>query len=306
MVTKTQIGLVLGLVMLSGISSAEETDPPHVQFWKNLQGSWNYKLSPGDVEGKVTWRIRTRGNTLMGWFTDSNGVVSSEVSGWHADENMLIINGFGDAANYWQLRLPKVTANSLEGMAKGIRPDGVEYKGKFTAKLQGADTYQFTIQGKNKQGEPLTFSGVFHKQDRDQVAVQVKCPWKWLLGNWDVKRSDGTTASVTWKKPRADAEMLAGTWKESNGEVLNETVGWHADAQMLISHAHGARGAYFWVRFNEVGPDKMSGFFGSRNAEGELKRGTVEIQRVSEDVATSKLIEADGTVVTETFTRVRK
>ena len=305
MITRTLIYLALATMTLQTVR-AEETDPPHVQFWKALEGNWNYKLSPGDVEGKVMWRVRTRGNTLAGWFTDSNGVVSSEVSGWQADSKVLCVNGFGDGDNYWQLRFSKVTATSVEGTAKGARPDGVEYEGTFVGQLEGENVYKFTIKGKTKEGEPLVFKGVFNKEDREVVKDNWKCPWKWLLGTWDVKRSDGTTASVHWKKPRADAELLYGTWKEANGSVLNETIGWHADSQMLVAHAYGAKGEYFWVRFNEVGPDKMTGFFGSRDAKGEAKRGTVEIERVGDEMAKSKLIESDGTVVTETFTLVKK
>jgi len=306
MISRSLMYLTLVLFAAATVC-ADEPLPPHVQFWKNLDGHWTYKLSPGDVEGKVTWRLRTRGNTLMGWFTDSNGVVSTEVSGWRADENVLVVNGFGDSKNYWHLRFPKVTGTSVEGTATGIRPDGTEYEGKFVGSLEDGNVYRFSVEGKTKDGKPLKFQGVFTKETRDTVSNdQWKTPWKWLLGSWDVKRSDGTSARVHWKKPNEHAEMLIGNWKESDGTELNEVVGWHPDSQMLVAHAYGEKGAYFWVRFNEVASGKLKGFFGNRNAKGETKRGAIEIEVVSDGVVKSKMTASDGTVVTETLTRAQK
>jgi len=304
----SRILICLALVALTlKTTHAEAAAPPHLQFWKALEGSWTYKESPGDVEGKVRWRLRTRGNTLMGWFTNSEGTVSQELAGWQANKKTLSVTGFGDSKDYWQIHLPKVTATSVEGTASGMTPDGVAYKGQFVAKLEGENILKYTMDGKTENGEPLVQKGVFTREVRDEtVEKNWRTPWTWLLGNWEVERSDGTSARVHWKRPHEDTEMLYGTWEESDGSVLNETVGWHADSGAMVAHAYGAKGAYFWVRFNEVSPKKMTGFYGNRNAAGEAQRGTIEFELVSDDMAKSKLIGSDGTVMTETFTRVKK
>ena len=304
----SRILISLAVVALAlNTTYAEETDRPHLQFWKSLVGTGTFKESPGDVEGKVTWGLRTRGNTLMGWFDNNDGTVAREMAGWQADTKTLSVTGFGSGNNHWQINLPKVTATSVEGTASEAAPDGVGYQGKFSAKLEDENTLKYTMDGKTEKGEPLVRKGVFTRVVRDETDEKNwRTPWTWLLGNWEVKRSDGSSARVHWKKPHDDAEMLYGKWEESDGSVLNEVVGWHPDSELMVAHAYDTNRAYFWVSFNNVSPRNMTGWYGNRNAAGETSRGTVELEIVTDDMAKSTLTGADGTVTTETFTRVKE
>lgn len=140
----------------------------------------------------------------------------------------------------------------------------------------------------------------------DTSAHSAGCPWEWMLGDWKVERSDGTSAKVNWRLADGAVDYLFGTWHESDGTVLNEIVGWEADRRHLVARAFGTNGAYFSVRFQDVHLHQMSGFLRTRNAKGETQTGIIEVERESDTKATSKFVATDGTVVTEVLHKVAK
>jgi hypothetical protein len=184
--------------------------------------------------------------------------------------------------------------------------DGVSFEGIFKRKID-SDTYTFSINGKTESGEPRAFQGVCKRRVRaaPEIREAARCPWTWMLGQSKVKRSDDTKASVTWKQPSEQVDVLVGRWTESDGSVLTEQVGWQPDRKQLVVNGYEAEGVFFSVLFNKVGKDQMSGWFRNRNGEGEVINGRVEINRISETEVQSKHVERDGTVLTEVFTKVQ-
>ena len=65
-------------------------------------------------------------------------------------------------------------------------------------------------------------------------AIPAKCPWEWMLGDWTIERSDGTSAKINWVKPREDADYLYGTWVESDGSIQNTLISWQSDRGHLV------------------------------------------------------------------------
>ena len=57
--------------------------------------------------------------------------------------------------------------------------------------------------------------------------------------------------------------------------------------------------------FNKVSAKKLSGWVRTLKPNGQLKRATIEVRRINENLVKAKIVdEADGSVVTETATRV--
>jgi hypothetical protein len=196
------------------------------------------------------------------------------------------------------------TANVVAGWWDALSGTNVDPRGVVD---YDGDTYTFSINGKTESGEPHAFQGVCKRRVRaaPETGEAARCPWTWMLGQWKVKRSDDTTASVTWEQPSEEVDVLVGRWTESDGSVLTEQVGWQPDRKQLVANAYGAEGVFFSVLFNKVDKDQMSGWYRNRNAEGEVVNGKVEINRISETEVRSKLVERDGTVLTEVFTKVQ-
>ena len=159
------------------------------------------------------------------------------------------------------------------------------------------------VDGENIDDRKLRFRRI---ADETDSSSSDGCPWQWMLGDWEVERSDGTTAKVNWRQPDGAVDYLFGTWHESDGTVLHEIVGWEADRRHLVAHAYGTKGAYFAVRFQNVNLHHMSGFLRTRNAKGESQTGVLEVKRVSDTKATSRFIATDGTVITEILRNVTK
>lgn len=301
------------LLSMTAVNAEEQTESsPHLEFLQAMEGVWDYKMSFADEEaggptsGVVNWARRANGHTLRGYWTAEDGTSSTELLGYNKSDRKLASTGFGEQGNHWNLILPEVTATSIKGRCSGTHPNGVSFEGNFEGKIDG-DTYTFLINGKTKSGEPHAFQGVCQRRvpQAPLVGEAARCPWTWMLGQWEVKRSDDTTASVTWEQPSDQVDVLIGRWSESDGSVLTEQVGWQADRKQLIANAYGAEGVFFSVLFNKVEKDQMSGWFRNRNAKGEVVRGTVEIDRISETEVRSKLVERDGTILTEVFTKVK-
>ena len=297
---KSQV-LILFLSLACGSSFAEDKIPPHVAFWNSLQGRWTYEISDG-TKGTATWEVRASGSVLLGRFQDDQGNVASELAGWRPDKKAMVVNGFGTAGNYWTHTLDKVTPVSIEGTTQGILPSDLGFNGAFTGSLTSKDVYTVTLERTAEDGEASEINIVF-KRARP-VAVVIDIPWKWMLGHWNVERSDGTSAKVHWDKPRTDADYLIGKWENSDGTKFSEIVGWRPDQQALVANGFAAKGRYFSVYLDKVSPDRMSGRIHRFQPDGTVKSGTFEITRVNEDLVTTKIVDgSDGSVVTETVTR---
>ncbi|MGB0598755.1 MAG: hypothetical protein ACPGLY_18870 [Rubripirellula sp.] len=301
------------LLSITVANAQEQTDSsPHLEFFQAIEGAWDYKMSfpNGEVgaptTGVVNWARRANGHTLRGYWTADGETSSTELLGYRKSDGTLVSHGYGEQGNHWNLILPEVTATSIKGRCIGTHPDGVSFEGIFEGKIDG-DTYTFSINGKTESGEPHAFQGVCKRRVRTapEIGEAARCPWTWMLGQWKVKRSDDTTASVTWEQPSEQVDVLVGRWTESDGSVLTEQVGWQPDRKQLVANAYGAEGVFFSVLFNKVDKDQMSGLYRNRNAEGKVVNGRVEINRISETEVRSKLVERDGTVLTEVFTKVQ-
>jgi len=136
-------------------------------------------------------------------------------------------------------------------------------------------------------------------------AVPAKCPWEWMLGDWTIERSNGTSAKINWVKPRDDAEYLYGTWIESDGTVLNELISWQSDRGHLATNGHGPNGSFVAIDMSHVERHMMSGTLSKRDTEGNLLNGVVLIERVSPTEARTKIITTDGKTVTEVLKAVQ-
>lgn len=295
--------LILLLSLACGSSFAEDQTPPHVAFWNSLAGRWTYEISSDGTKGRVTWRMRARGSALLGRFQDDQGNVSVELAGWLPENKTLVVNGVGTAGNHWTLTLDKVTPVSVEGKTEGVLPSGLRFKGAFSGKLTNNDLYTVTLERTAEDGETSEIKIVFKRVKPGAAVIDI--PWKWLTGHWTIERSDGTSANVHWSKPRADADYLIGKWENSDGTKFSEIVGWRPDQKALVANGFGAKGGYFSVFLDQVSPDQMSGWIRRFQSDGTLKSGTIEINRVNEDLVKTKIVdESDGSIVTETVTRV--
>lgn len=304
--------MVATIILCSAEGRTEEkaSVAPYVEFFKALEGVWDYKLyMPGDVgeaeTGTVNWARRANGHTVRGYWRSVDGKSSTELLGFRTSDQSLKSTGYGEDGNHWNLDLPEVTATSLKGHCKGMHPNGVAFEGAFKATIDG-DQYSWSVTGKTASGEPHHFRGECKRRSRasDSLTVAIRCPWIWMLGQWKVERSDGTSAVVTWKQPRRDVDVLHGEWKESDGTVRTETVGWQTDRNRLISNSYGPSGVFFAVSFNDVKDKAMSGFFRSRALSGKVTFGRVELNRISDSEVRSKLTDNNGDVVTGVFTRM--
>ena len=300
MLTRTIVGMTLAF-SLSTALWAEDQPPSWLQFFQRLDGRWTYDVASNGIQGTVRWNL-SRDFVLTGRFNRDDGTALWEICGYHADQKLLVINGFGQDGSHWNFEFDQVTPSSVQGKARGVLPGGTAYQGIAQARFTDDNKYQITVKDTADESKVLLSATFIKQAERKPVA---KSPWKWLLGTWNCKRSDGTSSKVTWRKPNPDAEFLIGDWTHDDGSKQTEVVGWHPDQQMIVATAFGTEGQYFNAWIGEVSANKLSGWIRVRDAKGKVTRGNLEIERVSEKVVKSKITnDEDGEVVTETFTQV--
>lgn len=144
------------------------------------------------------------------------------------------------------------------------------------------------------------------KRDNNQLLkkVPLKCPWEWMLGDWEIERNDGSKAKVNWIQPKENADFLYGTWIESDGSIVNDMTSWQSDRGHVTSNGHGADGSFVSVNFTHVELHKMNGTISKRDNKGNVLTGIIAIERVSPTEAHTKILTTDGKVVTEVLSAV--
>ena len=302
----------------SAVSLRAQSMPEHVKNALDKPvGTWEITTTIDDR--KVTERVK------LEWVNDESVLVYqgkgenfrsgakvrfSGVLGWDPVKKIVEESGFDTSGGTFKAD-HKITDKKWIGQMTGTgMVDGAAKVEKSTREFlfEGKDRWIIVctdrvLDGVNQSERKHDFRRVDEKSDSSQAGG---CPWEWMLGDWEVERSDGTSAKVNWRLPDGAVDYVLGTWHESDGTVLHEIVGWEADRRHLVAHAYGTNGAYFAVRFQDVQKHRMTGFLRARNAKRESQVGVLELVRVEVGKATSRLTASDGTVVTEVLKNVGK
>lgn len=127
-----------------------------------LKGDWEYEIKELNLKGTASWRLTSKGNAMVGRFTDSSGLISQELSGWRSDKNRMVATGYGSQGNYWQIEA-EVTADRIEGPNFGVFPDGRTYEGHFIGMKVDKDHYEWHFKGR-----------IGDKKDQEMVGTYVR------------------------------------------------------------------------------------------------------------------------------------
>ncbi|MBT5063859.1 MAG: hypothetical protein HOM65_15620 [Verrucomicrobia bacterium] len=277
-----------------------------------LVGTWETRTRIADREiiEKVTVEWGAAGTTLMfhgegeNFATEGQTTRFSGIFGWDEQGQIVRECGFDNRGGTFFAN-HQITPNSWsdEVTATSVLANGKAVHEVFNRTFRFESSDLWSLESKNRlingqKGVVTIFKRVAHV---GQVNLDPGCPWEWMLGDWTVERSDGTTAKVHWLKPRSDVDSVVGKWLESDGNEFNELVGWESDRGHLIANGYGVKGSYFTVRFNKVSRDEMSGFLRSRDMQGVSQMSVVHLNRISATEVRSKLIMSDGSMISESF-----
>lgn len=154
--------LVIALVgtVTGGQVMAQE---PYKAWMEFLKGDWEYEIKELNLKGTASWTLTAKGNVMVGRFTDTNGLISQEISGWRSDKKRMVASGYGAQGNYWSIEA-EVTADHIEGPNHGILPDGRTYKGVFVGKKVDEDQYEWHFKGRIGEKEHQEMAGTYVRQ----------------------------------------------------------------------------------------------------------------------------------------------
>ena len=100
---------LLPLMMLFCASVSGHAQESYKDWWKFLQGEWEYAISsPLDETGTATWRIAAKRSALVLRTVAENGVVGMELCGWQADKKRLLANGYASDGSCWTIESTKI------------------------------------------------------------------------------------------------------------------------------------------------------------------------------------------------------
>lgn len=157
--------LVMWLI-IGAASTVQAQDRQSLKGWFNyLKGEWKSELDNGSeiVEATVVWRSAAKGNASVGR-SQQDDSVGIEIGGWHPDTKTAQINGYNSKGDFWQLEYKKISASGGEGPIRGSY-EGKAYTGDFAGKVIDENHWEWTIKGKNPQGEDFTLSCKLTRKD---------------------------------------------------------------------------------------------------------------------------------------------
>ena len=276
-----------------------------------------------EKSGQVRWQARWRWlsnktaveHTWSSSYLDSgqNHGSGTQVYYLDADTKQVVTTGFGiDGEDSQWSNTGSVTfvnkgfeATFTEKTVHGTPSIYTVKNTKRTPRTFQAELTHMNVDGKDVATD---FRHTLTRKKRTQAQsapkIPAKCPWEWMLGDWTIERSDGTSARIHWVKPREDAEFLHGTWVESDGSVQNELISWQSDRGHLVSNGHGPEGSFAAVDFSHVERHLMRGTIRQRDAEGNVLQGVLVIERVSPTEARTRILTTDGETLTEVLRAV--
>jgi len=322
--------ITLLTVLLSTAASAASVNESLKKF-APLMGNWQGSSEAvsgfeGMIEGGIVeWESRWRWlsnrtaveNTWKATFKESGGNHSTGTQVYYMDARThhLVTVGFGvdgkdtQWSNTGTIELFKggIVTKLSEKTLNGTESTYTVKNTKISPQKLQSDLYDMVVAGKAMD---IKHRHVLERKSkkRNQASnlIPSECPWEWMLGDWTVERSDGTSARINWTKPRKDADFLYGTWVDPDGGVQNELISWQSDRGHLVANAHGPKGSFVAVDFSHVERHRMSGTISKRDMEGNITNGVVMIERISPNESRSRVITADGNAFTEVFRAVEK
>ncbi len=226
---------------------------------------------------------------------------------WDAKNKRILERGYGGYGGYGQGKWTQTDQGwNSKGLGNWTLWNGEQtiHEASYIVKTKNECVFKATDQ-KEGEKEPFTTELTLTRVTELAGEDNSRIPWDWLLGHWNIESSDGKTSKVHWDKPDSGGDYLIGKWKHEDGSWLMEIVGWRPDSKTLTSQQYGSNGVYGEVNFTEfLSRRRMKGSFHRREANGKIVKGTVEVHRVQDDLVKSRMVHSDGTVVTETITRV--
>ena len=292
--------------------------PDHIrQQLDQLVGVWDITIEFHDRVAKENARIRwTEDERVLRYEGNGMSFTSAENSrfyglfGW--DDSSQLVREFGvtsQGGTFISEHRITETAWSDAVVSTSVQ-DGEVIVDRFQRHLHfgSEDEWMLTADHRtvNEKPEP-GFKVSFRRIEPRQGFLPRQsdaCPWEGMLGNWTIQRSDGTSASVHWSKPRENVDYLTGRWNESTGVVVDEFVSWQPDRGHLVVNAYRSDGGFVRIDFDQVERHKMRGTISDRDLQGQLRTGVVMISRLSKDESRAKAIMTDGSVVEEAMRRV--
>jgi hypothetical protein len=243
-------GIAIGLILTLTCSVTVKADEPLHQSWmKFINGQWTYKWTSQDGEddeaGNVTIKWAANGRARTTTILTENGDRESELVGWQGDRGVLLVVGFSSNGGYWHLEYSDLQAQTMNGSGYGVLPDGKPWKGKLTVTRKSGNAYEIHCDG-TAGGEPFVTVG---RHDRvltpGQQAMQKLA---FLIGEWENRKSDGTTERVSSRWINNESYMLT-----SIGDYT-EIAGWDLEEKQIVSWGfgtHGGQGKYYWTQVDD-------------------------------------------------------
>ena len=142
-------------------------ETPHA--WQYLTGQWTFESSTG-LRSDVTWTPKADGKVVVGEWVAEDGTKSSELIGWRADKQAIVVNGIGSKDGFWHIEFDKITATKCEGPGIVAYSDGTVVEGTHTIEKVDDDRVKGRLEGKDAQGESALVTWTWTRQAETESA----------------------------------------------------------------------------------------------------------------------------------------
>ncbi|MDG2385176.1 MAG: hypothetical protein P8N76_26130 [Pirellulaceae bacterium] len=309
--------LAFCLVQASALNLVAQVEPgsthQHLEAFDYFVGTWKFSGEDFNEQtsGTITWQWDLDQNALVRRMqinpnkNSPEGMTNMSVVLWDAKNKRILERGFGGYGGYGQSVWTKTSTGwKNQGLGKWVLWNGEQGTHESNYVLKSKDKFVIEQAFDLDSQEPATSRITVERVSESTAAKKNRCPWTWLIGNWSIERSSGTSSRVHWSQPYPNADYLIGEWEDNDGSKMHEIVGWQPSRKLMVSNSYGPGGRCSEIIFDEVAPKRIKGKIHNRDANGKVVTGTLELKQINRDLAKGRQVLSDGTVVTQTFRRI--
>lgn len=141
------LGIFVTLLVTPSTLRADED-----RLWTFVAGSWEFVTSSG-IKADMEWKPLADGSAVLGTWTGADGVKSTSLAGWRADKEAVVVDGYGNQANFWHIEFTEFSDNTRSGSGHIRYADGTEVKGTMLMQKVSRDQLESRIEGRDAAGD---------------------------------------------------------------------------------------------------------------------------------------------------------
>lgn len=278
------VALVLALL---NSGSAQIPDDIRKHFDEHIVGQWTTEVTVVGTKltgtARIAWNAGGQSLTNLWQVREDKGTTNiTELIGWDAASNTVVVQGFDSQGNTWTIHWNRPAADKLAAWSgRGV--------GTFEGKKWESDTKVRYSKDAFRYEDTTGGKPYILEAKRNDNIEQAALAWlKYLEGTWNCEEGPGNTGTVTFRPTGATPALLFQV--DIRDYTIAGVIGWNADAKQIVETDYTAfrKGGVGSLdrEYGEISRDSMKGQGKYRFSSGERGSQKLEYRRINDNEMT--------------------